>query len=182
MIHLPYAAEQGELETMWRSLLLAVVTVALFVMGCELGRSYPETFLQSPSSCEVVELRPGLNGNYEKSWKEAMNALENGWDTESGWEIEVAAKDRGFVRTAWRYGYSCYRFGDYRRRITLCFSTVKDPGKLYVKTEAERKKRTAEFLWWGGKAVGWIKGSDPAFQQEVYAEMRDRLGVGNTGR
>jgi len=165
---------------MWKFLFLAAVTAALFVMGCELARSYPETFVQSPSSCDVVVLRPGLDGNYEESWREAMNALENGWDTEGVWEVEAAEKDRGFVRTAWRYGYSCYRFGDYRRRITLRFSTVEGPDKLYVKTEVERKKRTAESLRWGGKAVGWIKGSDPAFQQEVYAEMQDRLGGGPT--
>ncbi|UCG15462.1 MAG: hypothetical protein JSV19_09205 [Phycisphaerales bacterium] len=153
------------------------VAFALLQVGYVSCRSYPETFVQSSSSCDTIEPCPSLKHNYGELWEAVLDTLRVGWENEPAWEIDVADKDRGYIRTAWRYGYSCYRFGDYRRRIVLQFERVKEPVELCLRTEAERKKRTAEVLWWGGRPVGWIKGYDPAFQEKVHAEMSSRLAV-----
>jgi hypothetical protein len=139
-------------------------------------KSYPDTFVASPPR-DVVELSTPLRDNCDQAWAAAVSLLETGWVGESGWRIATADKEAGYIRTDWKYGYSCYRFGDYRRRITVRLSPPETPHRLTVETEAQRRQRTSEFLWWGGQPTDWIPWYDPVFQQKVYMVIRDRLGT-----
>jgi hypothetical protein len=151
--------------------------VALSVIGCSLLlKSYPDTFVTLPPR-DVVELSAPLRDDCHQVWAAVVSLLESGWVGESGWRIATADKDAGYIRTDWKYGYSCYRFGDYRRRITVRLSPPETPHRLTVETEAQRRQRTSEFLWWGGQPTGWIPGYDPVFQQKVYMVICDRLGT-----
>lgn len=150
------------------------VTSLVALCGCQL-RSYPPTFVQSPASWHRIELHDSSDSDYVVIRSDIFDLLTDGWGAETGWTIDDAATSDKDIQTEWRYGYSCYRFGDYRRRILVRLASDETPTAVYVKTESARKDREFEFLWWGGKERGWIDGHDPRFQSAVTEEFRHRI-------
>jgi uncharacterized protein YfaQ (DUF2300 family) len=128
----------------------------LLTVGCA-----PRTFVRSAPGWKVIELRPGLENNYDDAWQTSVDTVARDWD------IEIMDKASGYLRTAWTYGISGGSYERYRGRITVKYPNVKAPEKAEVKTEAQ---------WLRDSPLGWITGFDTSFQRDVYAALSGRLG------
>jgi hypothetical protein len=132
---------------------------ALLTFGCA---TPPDSFVRvMEPTWTSVELRDGLG--FDEAWEEVTDVLAREF------ELEMIAKDGGYMRTAWIYTW--WKSGvvteDYRVRAIVKFS----PGRevVDVKTEAQWSERE-----------GWVLGTDTRMHQ---AMMTDIMGVvGRTTR
>ena len=136
--------------------ILLVVLPVVLITGCA-----PHSFVRSAPGWKVIELRPGLQGNYDEAWQTTVDTVARDWD------IEIMDRSSGYLRTAWTYGISGGSPERYRGRLTIKYPEVKSPGKAELKTEAQ---------WLEDKPLGWVTGFDSTFQRDVYAALSGRLG------
>ena len=132
------------------SLMIAALT------GCA-----PRSFVRSTPGWKVIELRDGLNNNYDDAWQRTVDTIARNWD------IEILDKDSGYLRTAWLHGIVGASYERYRGRLTVKYPDVKGPSKVEVKTDAQ---------WLATRPLGWISGFDSTFQRDVYSALAGRLG------
>ncbi len=132
------------------SLMIAALT------GCA-----PRSFVRSTPGWKVIELRDGLNNNYDDAWQRTVDTIARNWD------IEILDKDSGYLRTAWLHGIVGASYERYRGRLTIKYPKVKSPDKLEVKTDAQ---------WLAARPLGWVSGFDSTFQRDVYSALSGRLG------
>jgi len=129
---------------------------ALLLAGCA-----PKSFVRASPGWKVIELRPGLQNNYDDAWQTTVDTVARDWD------IEIMDKSSGYLRTAWVHGISGGDMSRYRGRLTIKYPDVKAPLKTELKTEAQ---------WLEDRPLGWVTGFDSTFQRDVYAALSGRLG------
>jgi hypothetical protein len=108
-----------------KKILLAsiLIVTSLSFWGCEA----PETFVKTAEpSWARVEIKDGIE--YNKSWTTIYDILVRRFD------IEVAEKDNGYIRTGWLYSWTGQVTDYYRVRITVKFA--EDRKTVDIKSEA----------------------------------------------
>ena len=135
-------------------MLCMVLLAAAVLGGCA-----PSTFVKQSSGWKSIELRPGLNAEYDAAWQTVVDTIAKDYD------LELIDKDSGYLRTAWTYGISGGNLQRYRGRLTVKFPAVTNPDKVEIKTDA---------AWLTD--MGWIPGYDSAFQRDVFSALSGRLG------
>jgi len=107
------------------AILIAGISL-LFLLSC----SAPATFIQTMEpSWAKIELREDVN--FEKAWITVYDLLIRQFD------IEVAQKENGYIRTGWIYTWTGEYTDAYRVRVTVKFA--EDHKTLDVKSEAYYK-------------------------------------------
>ena len=140
-----------------RTFEIALVSLmAATLVGCA-----PASFMRTTPGWKVIELRDGLNDNYDDAWQRTVDTIARSWD------IEILDKDSGYLRTAWLHGITGASYQRYRGRLTIKYPEVKSPTKLEVKTDAQ---------WLATQPLGWVSGYDTTFQRDVYSALSGRLG------
>ncbi len=108
-------------------------TLSVLFLGACLGMSSgctssaPRSFSQTLApSWASVELREGID--YENAWDTVMDLVVSSFD------IDMALKEDGYLRTQWLYTWSGEYKEDYRVRLAVKFSP--DRKTLRFRTEA----------------------------------------------
>ncbi len=110
-----------------RFTLLSLLVCLLISCASSTPRSFSTT--QSPGWASV-ELREDLE--YEPAWETVLELLIKNFD------IDVALREEGYIRTGWLYSWSGEYLSYYRVRVTLKFSA--DGTTLQFKPEAQLLK------------------------------------------
>lgn len=139
---------------------VVAVAVAVF-LGASVVGCAPKSFVRSAPGWKVIELRPGLENNYDEAWQTTVDTVARDWD------IEIMDRGSGYLRTAWVHGVSGGDYERYRARITVKYPSTTRPSKTEVKTEAQ---------WLEDRPMGWVTGFDTTFQRDVYSALSGRLG------
>lgn len=104
--------------------LLAVVAI-VGATGCT--TMAPKTFTRmAEPGWSAIEIRDGVS--YDKAWRTVFNLLSRTFD------IDVAMKEEGYLRTQWLYSWSGKYDPSYTVRITVKFAD--DRKRMDVKSEA----------------------------------------------
>lgn len=135
-------------------LVACVITSGL--TGC--GSS---SFVKQPAGWKSIELRDGLQQDYDDAWQTAVDTIARSYD------IEIMDKDSGYLRTAWIFGILGRSSSAYAGRVTLKFPDVQEPQRVDVKTDAK------QFNNWTDE---WVEGFDSQFERDIVAELSGRLG------
>lgn len=87
----------------------------------------PKTFVRTMDpSWAKIELREDMS--YDRAWQQVMDLLIRNFD------IEIAQKENGYIRTGWLYTWTGRVTNYYRVRITVKFP--EDRKALEIKSEA----------------------------------------------
>jgi hypothetical protein len=98
----------------------------LFITGCK----PPQTFVRTMEpSWATIELRTEVT--YDQAWMQIYDLLTKNFD------IEVAQKENGYLRTGWLYTWTGEYSEYYRVRVTVKFA--EDRKTVNVKSEAYYK-------------------------------------------
>ena len=135
---------------------LSVAVVCSIGGGC--GSS---SFVRQPAGWKSIELREGLQGNYNDAWQTAVDTVARSYD------IEVMEKDSGYIRTSWKYGILGKPTSVLAGRLVVKFPSTQSPTKVDVKTDAQ------QFNAWTNL---WEEGFDSRFERDVMGELSGRLG------
>ena len=135
-------------------LLFCVLALWVSMLACDAGT--PKTFQKLDTSKWVsFEIREGVD--FDRAWNMAIDIIINDFD------LEMAQKEDGYIRTAWLYAYGGpFRF-DYRVRVTMRFSA--DHKTLRVKTEANLKDHE-----------NWILGVDSRLVSTIKTDLMGTIG------
>lgn len=99
--------------------------VLISATGC--ATMAPQSFTKmAEPGWSAIEIREGMS--YDESWRIVFNLLSRTFD------IDVAMKEEGYLRTEWLYSWSGRYDPAYTVRITVKFSD--DRKRLDVKSEA----------------------------------------------
>lgn len=122
--------------------------------GCTTTGTRTFTRTQSPS-WTAVELRSGLE--YERAWNTVFEILMKHFD------IEMALREEGYIRTNWYHFWSGNYQANYRVRVTLKFSG--DRSKLQFRTQAQ-------------SLVGglWVEGVDARLLSTMKTDLMGTIG------
>lgn len=108
---------------------LAALTVGLLLAGAVVAGP-PKTFQKTgPGQWVAFEIRDGVD--YNHAWSAVMDLLVRDFD------LEMALREDGYIRTAWLYSYPGEYRHEYRVRVTLKFSP--DRKTVRLKPEAQAK-------------------------------------------
>jgi len=133
---------------------IGILAIVLFVApGC---KTAPETFIKTMEpGWKTVEVREGMEK--EELWHAVLDTVARKYD------IEVIAKDSGYLRSAWLHQITGTLREDYRSRIIVKFS--QDWKKVDIKIESH-------FLVGGS----WVIGYDFALLEDVYGDIQGKVG------
>ena len=140
----------------WFLLLFLAVSLTL---GCA---GPPTTFrptLDESGTWRSVEVREGLDK--DELWTAVVGVLSREF------ELEVAEKDSGHVRTAWKRTYVVGKgvlSERYRARLVV---------KL-LGTDWKTVQVRSDALWFGG--YDWEQGYDTILLERAYGDLQDRIG------
>ena len=110
---------------MIRPFVFAVLMTAL--CGC-MSPDIPQSFNRlSAPGWATIEIREAVT--YDHAWNMALGILVRDFD------IEVADKENGYIRTGWTYTWSGVYQYNYRVRVTVKFA--EDRKTLDIKSEAQ---------------------------------------------
>ncbi|MDR3609962.1 MAG: hypothetical protein P4L27_05335 [Ignavibacteriaceae bacterium] len=97
--------------------------MSIYLSGC----AAPETFVRTTEpSWARIEIRDDVK--YDRSWQTIYDLLVRNFD------IEVAQKENGYIRTGWMYSWTGQVTDYYRVRITVKFP--EDRKSVEIKSEA----------------------------------------------
>jgi len=103
------------------------ILLLLGIVACFSGCAAPETFVRtSEPAWAKIEIRDGVD--YDRSWQTIYDLLVRRFD------IEVAQKENGYMRTGWLYSWTGQVTDFYRVRITVKFP--EDKKSVEIKAEA----------------------------------------------
>lgn len=106
-----------------------ITKLAAFLLVCATGctTSAPKTFTRmAEPGWSAIEIREGVS--YDDAWCTVFNLLSRTFD------VDVAMKEEGYLRTEWLYSWSGKYDAGYTVRITVKFTD--DRKRLDVKSEA----------------------------------------------
>lgn len=136
-----------------RTLFIAVL-VALF---CNIGCSQiPTSFVKTyEPAFKEIPVRESLA--YDAAWDRVVDIMARHYN------IEVLAKEDGYIRTGWNHYSTGKLLQRYRVRITVKFHETHD--QVTLKTEAQYSTQT-----------GWTMGYDKTVLDEVHQDLQAQLG------
>ena len=105
---------------------IIVVLGTLGLSGCVTTTQGTFSRTQSPS-WTTIELRKGIS--YERAWDTTFEVLMKNFD------INVAMREEGYLRTGWMHSWSGTYQPHYRVRVTLKYSH--DRSKLQFRAQAQ---------------------------------------------
>jgi hypothetical protein len=119
--------------------------------------SAPTTFLKSMEpGWASFEVREGISP--DRAWTTVFQLLARSFD------VEVAQKEDGYIRTAWSYTWTGTYMRFYRVRITAMFA---EGGKrLDVRTEAQFSQSSEE----------WVVGTDTSLLTTMKTDLMGTIG------
>ena len=106
---------------------LLVLATALLLCGCATPKTPPSFSTINGPGWTTIEIREGVA--FEKAWNTVIGILIRDFD------LVVALRDEGYVRTDWLYSWSGKYQQTYRVRVTLKFSD--DRKRIDLKPEAQ---------------------------------------------
>ncbi len=133
------------------------LSCCLVLLGCS---QKPKSFVRtSEAGWKIIILRDQYQRNYDMAFKKAADVLAQNYD------LEVIAKDGGYMRTGWMYTH--ISMGEvverYRTKITVKFS----PERTQLRVRAEAQWMTD---------TGWVGGYDTALLDQIYNDLQGSLG------
>ena len=136
--------------------LIVIIMLISLLTGCAI---MPKTFIKAiEPGWNSVELREGLT--YEEAWQSVVDVLAKKF------EIAIMSKDGGYIRTSWIYTW--WKEGEltsnYKVRVIIKFSP--DKKKIDLKTEAQYKNRSGE----------WIMGYDTRLLSTIKSDIMGIIG------
>lgn len=135
-------------------LLLFVCMIGLMLSGCGAGK--PKTFTKTLSGeWSTFEIREGVS--YDRAWDIALSSLVKEFD------LEMAQKADGYIRTAWLYSWSGKYQPSYRVRVTAKFNDARTT--LSIKPEAQ-------FL----QGEMWLMGTDSRLVSTLKTDLMGTMG------
>jgi len=139
---------------MQRYRLTWLAPLACFAVGC--ATSPPRSFsrMQSPTWASF-EVRKDLD--YERAWNTVLEILIKDFD------IDMALRDEGYIRTGWLYTWSGAYLSHYRVRVTVKFSP--DRKTLQFRPEAH-------FL----QGKEWSIGTDARLVSTIKTDLMGTVG------
>ena len=116
----------------------------------------PKTFLRGhPSQWQTLELRPDVD--FQHGWDAVFDILIHDFD------LAMALKEDGYIRTDWLYAYGGKFDIEYRVRVTTRFAP--DKRTLRIKTEAQ---------WKDGD--NWLIGVDSRLLNTLKTDVMGTIG------
>ncbi len=133
----------------------ALLLVTVFAMiGCTAKR--PASFLHTPEpGWATIELRQDLDG--DDAWEQVVDILARRL------ELEMVARDGGYVRTSWLYTWLGDYSENYRVRVIAKFSP--DGKTVGVKSEANYLTKN-----------GWLVGTDTQLLETIKTDVMGVVG------
>lgn len=110
--------------TMVKRYILSIFIIFPLIVGCS---RVPATFIKTyEPTWASIELRKDVD--FETAWKSVYDILIRQFD------VEIAQKENGYIRTGWVYTWTGQYTDYYRVRVTIKFD--KDKNTIDVKSEA----------------------------------------------
>ena len=137
--------------------LLMAVTLGLICTGCSSDPGWPRG-----RSWKTGVLNDTVKGDFDAAWAKTANTIARDYD------IEVFEKDRGYIKTGWKYGI--IRGAPYnhsRGRITIRYTTTESPSEVEVKTDVQVLSDLDHNVW--------MESFDRSFDHDVYTNLSDFL-------
>ena len=137
-----------------------VMVAAAAISSClplESTANAPTTFLKSMEpGWASFEVRDGIGP--DRAWATVFQLLARSFD------IEVAQKEDGYIRTAWSYTWTGTYTRSYRVRITAMFA--ENAKRLDVRTEAQYSQG----------AEAWVVGTDTSLLSTTKTDLMGTIG------
>lgn len=119
-----------------------ILLLTIIFAGCG---SAPRTFFKTFSpTWATIEFRDDIE--YDQAWKDVMDILIRNFD------IEIAQKDNGYIRTGWVYTWTGRYTDYYRVRVTAKF----EPEKRTIDIKSEAYYR--DYVGYDTRLLETVKG------------------------